>query len=181
MLWDVSACLDRAAVHLEVWAEEHTDPSVIRYAALELRLALEAYIFDRYEAVAGEPPETASLHPDILFLELAKFHEEAMTPQTWSLSGIVEDTRGNRATAISLGYTLLKLEKARDYYTQLNELLHAGLKYESRSSLPAYWEKEAAFLQKVHADLTDLSKGQMRKPDSPSAVQSPGDAQAGVL
>lgn len=180
-VWHAPACLKRAAGLLKQWTGKTEDAPALVHAALELQLALELYTQDRYEQISGELPETRNLHPDVLLIELAKFNEEAMTPQTWSVSGIVEDHRGNAAAFTALGYQLLKLEKTRQYYVQLSELLHAGLRYDAATENPAFWEKQYQTLRQIHTELETLLGDGAAKPDAAAKLFDLGQQQAGIL
>jgi hypothetical protein len=179
-LLDVPACLSRADKFLNNWMVNAADTASLLHAAFELRLALEAYVMNCYEKAAGEEPAVHGLSPIEVFFELAQFNEEAMTPQTWSI-GVMEETRGNSAAFTLLGYSMIRYIKARDYYTRLTELLHAGLRYETPTAEPTFWDRQYAFLRQVFADITELQTGQPPKPAVTDIKHSPGAAQSGIL
>jgi hypothetical protein len=180
-LWEVAACLERAARFLAPWGKPDTNPSALLHAAFELRLALEAYVMQRYEEITGESPQAHGVPAEALFLELALFNEEAMTPQTWSIGIFEEEKRGNPVTQRALGITLLRFIQARDYYTRLTDLLHTGLQYDPQLELPTFWEKQYLFLQQLHRELSALIEGQTPRSDTPGTLLTPGQEQSGIL
>jgi hypothetical protein len=179
-LWDVPACLNRADKFLSGWMSDRKESAALLHAAFELRLALEAYVMDTYERASGEEPRVHGVSPIEAFFEIAQFNEEAMTPQTWSI-GVMEETRGNSSAFTLLGYSMIRYIKARDYYTRLTELLHAGQRYEPAAQEPTFWDRQYSFLRQVHADLTELFNGQPAKPATDTIHHSPGAQQSGIL
>jgi hypothetical protein len=155
----VNTCLERASEYLQTWPREGRAAALV-HAALELRWALELYLLARVEEISGARPKVEGSDPLELLDEALLLHDEAMSPQGWSV-GVMEQTKENPAlsSASVTGFAVLTVRKARSFYGQLDELAHATAAYLPRAETAAFWDKQCQQLWQIHAELAGICLG----------------------
>jgi hypothetical protein len=147
MTLDKRACLVRARSLLETLSLENT-----RYAALELRLCIEALTYEKLRSFSSVIPESvlATWQPPQAVKALLEF--EPLADQSFKLSAGIEDTPGVKSKNMRLLGEHKSLQKTwlRKHYNKLGSLLHSPMVTASQSTGV---EDTIKYLNEVIADL----------------------------
>ncbi|HEX7642777.1 MAG TPA: hypothetical protein VF472_11280 [Burkholderiaceae bacterium] len=130
MTTDKRSCMARA---LALLAE--ANPEHLRYAALELRLCIEALTYEKLRAFSNIVPEDVlrTWQPPQAVKTLLEFEPSA--DRTFTLRIGIEEAYGKPAKEMKyLGtHTSLRLGWLRKHYNKLGNLLHAPAVYDPKS------------------------------------------------
>ena len=151
---DKRACLARARVLLG-----NPTPENLRYAALELRLCMEALTYERLRIFRDIVPESAlkKWQPPQAVKALLEF--EPLADQSFTLLVGVEDQAGAEPTSTQFvgEHKSLDVSWLRKHYHKTGSLLHSP--YEAPPDNPS---ATAAYLQGVVAEIAAALSGNIR-------------------